>query len=144
MSLLANITQGFYLCNVVPRVLRQHWTGFFPAMLSEAFWTTLDKDFNLYFACAFQIHLRQHICLAQENYLCNVSPKRKNAFLQKNNLCNVVTSICLCQHCTRKHYLCTMLIESPRTTLQSCIVLIYVDQHCTKILPVLCWPMQHG
>ena len=23
------ITQGFYLCNFVPRVLRQNWTGFF-------------------------------------------------------------------------------------------------------------------
>ena len=29
-SLLGNIEQGFYLCNVVPRVvLWQHWTGFF-------------------------------------------------------------------------------------------------------------------
>ena len=23
---------NFYLCNVVPRVLRQHWTGFFPVL----------------------------------------------------------------------------------------------------------------
>ena len=29
-SFLGNIAQGFYLCNVVPRVLRQHWTEFFP------------------------------------------------------------------------------------------------------------------
>ena len=28
-SLLGNIVQSFYWCNVVPRVLRQHWTGFF-------------------------------------------------------------------------------------------------------------------
>ena len=26
---LLSIKQGFYLCNVVPRVLRQHWTWFF-------------------------------------------------------------------------------------------------------------------
>ena len=27
---LMGTTQGFDICNVVPRVLRQHWTGFFP------------------------------------------------------------------------------------------------------------------
>ena len=54
-------SQSFYLCNVVPRVLRQHWIRFVPvqccpksikttlgrifscAMLSEASWTTLHK-----------------------------------------------------------------------------------------------------
>ena len=30
LSQLDNIAQGFYLCIVVPKVLRQHWTGFFP------------------------------------------------------------------------------------------------------------------
>ena len=34
--LLSNIAQGFYLCNVVPRVLRQHWTGFFSVQHSIA------------------------------------------------------------------------------------------------------------
>ena len=29
-SLLDHISQGFYLCNVVPRVLRQHWTVLCP------------------------------------------------------------------------------------------------------------------
>ena len=29
-SLLDNIAQGFYLYNVVPRVLRHHWTRFLP------------------------------------------------------------------------------------------------------------------
>ena len=28
-SFLVNIVQGFYLCSVVPRVLRQHWTVYF-------------------------------------------------------------------------------------------------------------------
>ena len=36
----------FYLCNVAQRVLRQHWTGVFYAMLSRASRTTLHKGFS--------------------------------------------------------------------------------------------------
>ena len=39
-SLLDNIAQGFYLCNVAPRVLRQHWTGFF---LFNVVWSFLGN-----------------------------------------------------------------------------------------------------
>ena len=39
-SLLDNIAQGFYLCNVVPRVLRQHWTKLFPC---NVVWRLLDN-----------------------------------------------------------------------------------------------------
>ena len=39
----------------------------------------------------------------------------------------------------------SLLIQSPRTTLHrkiiSNVVLIYADQHCTKNLPLQCWPM---
>ena len=42
-----DITLGFFLCNVVPRVLQQYWTGFSSwAMLSGASWTTLHKVFT--------------------------------------------------------------------------------------------------
>ena len=42
-----NIAQRFYLCNVLPSVLRQQWTGFFScAMLSGASWITLHKVFT--------------------------------------------------------------------------------------------------
>ena len=44
---LANISQDFYQWNVVPKVLRQQWTGFFScAILSGASWTTLHKAFS--------------------------------------------------------------------------------------------------
>ena len=39
-SLLGNIKQGFYLCNVVPRVLRQHWTSFFQC---NVVWSCMDN-----------------------------------------------------------------------------------------------------
>ena len=42
-SLLGNIALGFQLCNIVPRVLRQHCNWFFYAMLAGAFWTTLHR-----------------------------------------------------------------------------------------------------
>ena len=42
---LLDITQAFYLCNIVPRVLRQHWTGFFCALLSGASRTTLHREY---------------------------------------------------------------------------------------------------
>ena len=47
-SLLGNIAQGFYLCNVVPRILRQHWTGF---SMCNVVWSLLDniaQGFYLY------------------------------------------------------------------------------------------------
>ena len=37
-SLLGSTAQGFYLCNVVPRVLGQHWTWF---LLSNVVWSLL-------------------------------------------------------------------------------------------------------
>ena len=45
---LGNTAQGFCLCNVVPRVLQNYWTGCFHvrAMLSGASWTTLHKVFT--------------------------------------------------------------------------------------------------
>ena len=44
---LGQHAQSFYLCNVVPRVLRQLWTGFFSgAMLSGDSWTTLNRIFS--------------------------------------------------------------------------------------------------
>ena len=58
---LENIAQGFYLCSVVPRELRQHWTGFFPvqcwpvvnrqhmniaySMLSKYVWDNIAQEY---------------------------------------------------------------------------------------------------
>ena len=50
---LENIAQGFYLCNIVPRVLRQDWTKFFT---STVVWRFLDN-------------------ITQGIYLCNVVPR---------------------------------------------------------------------
>ena len=40
---------------------------------------------------------------------------------------------------------CAVFIQSPRTTLHrkiiSIVVLVYAGQHCTRNLPVQCWPM---
>ena len=45
-SLLGNIADGFDLCNSVPRVLRQNYTGFFYAMLPGASRTLLHVVFT--------------------------------------------------------------------------------------------------
>ena len=46
-SILDDNAQDFYLYNVVPRELRQHWKVFFScAMLPGASWTTLHKVFT--------------------------------------------------------------------------------------------------
>ena len=37
---LDNIAQGFYLCSIVPRELRQHWTGFFPVQ----YWPVVNRQ----------------------------------------------------------------------------------------------------
>ena len=58
-SLLDNIAQGFYLCNVVPRVLRQHCTGF--VFLCMVVWSLKDKIAYIIYLCkVVQGVLRQH------------------------------------------------------------------------------------
>ena len=56
--------QSFYLCNVVPRVQKQHWLGVF---MSDVIGSFSDN-------------------IAQGFYLCNVVPEHTNIFLQENNL----------------------------------------------------------
>ena len=64
-SLLDNIVQGFYLCDVIPRVLKEHWTILFPVqfcleplgqhctrificvMLSHKYWDNIEQFFLL-------------------------------------------------------------------------------------------------
>ena len=47
-SLLGNIAQGFYLCNVVPRILRQHWTGFSMCNVVGSLLDNIAQGFYLY------------------------------------------------------------------------------------------------
>ena len=66
---------GFFLCNVVSGVLRQHCTGIFPVQ------------------CCLE-PLVQH-------YLCNVVPWLTDSLYEENNLYNVISTM-LGQHYTKK------------------------------------------
>ena len=141
-SLLDNIAQGFYLCcNVVPRVLRQHWTGFFSC---NGVWRTLHKVFTC--VMLFQRVLRQHW-------------RKFFPFIQ----CCLEASG---QHCTRllpvqccpkrikmtlnRIFSCAMLSGASRTTLRlGCLLVQHCPKsnkatlnrtswakHCTRFLPV--------
>ena len=127
--LLDNTAQSFYLwlCNVVQRVLGQHWTQFFPC---NVVWSLLDnivQGFYLYDVVPRV--LRQHwtgffLCnvvwsfldnIARGFYLWIVVPWLKDNFYEENNLYNVAltmlghTEYCLVnivqirlrQYCTR-------------------------------------------
>ena len=102
--LLGNIAQSFYLCNVVPRVLRQHWTEFYHVQYSlEPLWQhctkflpvqccpkSINTTFSRIFSCAM---LSGSSCTTLHKVFsvtCNVVPrelrKHRTGFL----LCNVV------------------------------------------------------
>ena len=114
-SLLDNIAQSLYLRNVVPRVLRQHWTGFFPMQCCpktgfslvqccpKSIKTTLNKIFSSAMLCGASWTI-----LHKSFYLCNVVPR-----------------------VLRQHW--TGIFP-----LQCCLEPL--GQHSTKFLPVKCCP----
>ena len=101
LSLSGNMAQGFYLCNVVPRVLRI----FSYAMLSGASRTTLHKVFHVQ-------------CCPRRYSWDNIS--------QVQTLCSVVL-ISLGKHCTDKNSMQHCLWDS----IQQCTgkILILLRQH---------------
>ena len=120
-SLLDN-TQGFWLCNVAPRVLRQYSTRFFRAMLLGA--RQHRQDCTEYFTPPLFIQsikttMKKIFCL------CNVAWSLLHNITQSFYLCNVVPRA-LIQHWTRF------------VSVQRCLEPL--GQHCTKFLPVQCCP----
>ena len=67
---------GFFLCNIVPGILRQHSTGF--SFLHNVVWSLMDNT-------------------AQGFYLCKNGPWLTDNFYEGNNLYNVVSI--MGQHC---------------------------------------------
>ena len=132
-----NIEQGFYLFNVVPRVLRKHWREFF---LCNVVWSLMDN-------------------IAQGFYLYRVIPR----VLPKITL-NKCFSVQCCLEALGQHYTWFLPIQccpkSIRTTLNmifSCAVLsepleyhilnvvqICLRQHCARKLLVQCWRRPHN
>ena len=136
-SFLDNIAQGFFsnLCNVVPGVLRQHWS------LSGAYWITLHvftcacgpkcvkRTLKKTFSCAM-LSRSPWVNIAHGNHLCNVSTWLTDNFYEENNLYNVVSTM-LGQHCIEilsnqccpdtsettlhKKIACAMLAQSTQT-----------------------------
>ena len=117
-SLFDKIAQGFYLCHVVSKLLRHHWTRFEQQCCLEPLGQHYTK---LFVQCWPRAHI--HVFAG-------------------NNLYSVLL-ICLSQPTLLKRITYAMLAHSPWTTLQSkisySVVLIYVGQHCARKLPVQCW-----
>ena len=139
------MTQGFSLCNVVPRVLRQHLTrflhvhhclqpqgqhciGYLPVQCCpKSIKTTLNRT-----------TLSSQCCLkTSRTILCNVGQWHTDMFSQENNQYYVVL-ICLSQHCTINLPLKrqpTVHKQLHRKIIYN-FVLIYLDQHCIRKLIV--------
>ena len=135
--------KGFYLYNVVPRVLRQQWSELF--LVQCFFWGGLLDN------------------IAQGFYLFNVGPWLTDNFCEKNSLCNVVLTM-LGQHCIRiLSSQCFLNVSLNGNIIQKntvqhwpwvhrpwfcrkishSIVLICLSQHCPRKLPLQCWPRAH-
>ena len=118
-NLLGN-TQGFWLCNVAPRVLSQNSTRFFSAMLPGA--RQHRQDCTEYFTSPLFF---QSIMATMNRifFPCNVAWSLLDNIAQSFYLCNVVPRL-LRQHWTRS------------VPVQCCLEPL--EQHCTKFLPVQC------
>ena len=137
-NLLDNIVQGSYLYNVVPKVLRQHWSRFFP-------WEYCLEPLG-------------QQCI----YLFNVSLWLRYNFYEENNLCNAVLTMlgqhyigilssqcCLNTFETTLHQKTMFNVDQGRTNMFSKenklynVVLICLSQHFTRKLSLKYWPTVH-
>ena len=120
-SLLNNIGQGFYLHNVVPRVLRQHWRRFF---LYNVAWSLLDNMAQDYFSYFAQCCRKKIKTTLKKIFLvpCCLQPQgRYIGFFLWN-----IFPRALRQHSTR--FFIVQCYWQP------------LGQHCTRLLPVQCCP----
>ena len=115
-SILDNIARGFYICNVVSRVIRQHSTGFFPC---NVVYSILDN-------------------IARGFYICNVVSRVIRQHWTGFFPCNVVYSIL--DNIVRGFYICNAVSRVIRQHwtgffhVQCCLEPL--GQHCTRCLSV--------
>ena len=116
---------------------------------------------KMIFFCAM-LFVSVWVNTAQGNHLHNVGPWLTDNFHEENNLYNVVLTM-LGQHCigilsiqyvqilmkqyAQENYLCNVGPECADVFLQKNnlynVVFICLSQHCTRKLPVECWPTAH-
>ena len=126
-SLSNNMAQVFYLCNVVPRVLRQHWRGFYLFMQR-----CLEPQDNIHKVFPMQSCLRR--CswdnIAQMK-LCAVVPEMLQTTLnRKKIMCNVVL-IPPGQHYTDKKPYTMLSLRLPTTSRNKSCAMLSQRLHTT-------------
>ena len=173
-NLLHNISQSFYVCNVVPRVvLKQHWIVFLPVhccaqpqgqhcigyfFLCIVVWSFQDNIAQgIYLSNVVSRLLRQHWTVFFPVH-CFLEPQGQQCTGYLPVQCclksikatlNRISSVQCCLERLWQH--CTRILPVPgypksiKTTLkmffsmQCCLEPL--EQHCTRVLPVQCWPM---
>ena len=154
MSLLDNIAQELYLCNVASRVLRKHWTVFFHVqcclepLVAQGFYfcNVVPRVLRQRWTVIFPVQccpgaLGQH---CRKILLVQCCPKSIKATLSKNFSCAILSRASW----TTLHkdfYLCNVVPRILRRqhwtvffSVQCCLEPL--GQYCTKILPVQCCP----
>ena len=124
---LLGITQGFYLCDVVPRVLRRHWTEFFHVKCClEAYWTIfITRGFYLWL---YNVAPREFKTPRTRINSCAMSSRTsRTTHYIGFFFCNVAPGV-LRKHCHRT-FSGSMLSGAS-----------WLEQHCTRFLPLQCCP----
>ena len=121
-NLLGNIAQCFYLCNVVPGVLRQHWTKFFQC---NVVWSLLDNMTQGFFS-----------------YFVKCCPKKVKTALKK-----IFLVLCWLQLQGQRYIGFFLWNIAPKILIQHCTgffsVKFYLQplgQHRTRCVSVQCCP----
>ena len=144
-SPLDNIVQGFYLRNVVARVLREHWTRFFPC---NVVWSLLDNMAQVFFSYFVQCCPKKIKTTLKTIFSCAMLSVAQGHYVGFF-LWNIAPKV-LRQHCTgffpvqyylqpmlRKVFTCAMLSQTFYGNIEQDFSHATLSgKYCTRFLPV--------